>query len=167
LQHLDRKEQLAPVLLSEQESLQPPQWSSRNPDTIAAFEERVRLHTNWALNHPANGFNLGIRDTRRLSRAAYHAVNTRCGKDRKPMDEGAAEEYVTREKGERDSLDAVFPLVSCRVDGKERFKPFTSQHLMHNFLMLMPSVKSVPRIANIQFCHRCISLDPGADSSAA
>jgi len=83
------------------------------------------------------------------------------------MDERSAEKYVTREKGERDSLDAVFPLVSCSVEGEERFKPFTCQHLMHNLLMLMPSVKSVPGVADIYVCHGRISLDPGADSSAA
>jgi len=60
------------------------------------------------------------------------------------MDERSAEEYVTREKGERDSLDAVFPLMSCGVKGEERLKPFTCQHLMDNLLMLMPSVKSIP-----------------------
>ena len=65
------------------------------------------------------------------------------------MDEGTTEEDVTREEGERNSLDAVFPLVSGRVEGKERFKPFARQDLMDTLLVLMASVKSVPRVMGV------------------
>jgi hypothetical protein len=133
---------------------------------IATFEERVRFHTDRALHHPSNRINFNIGDARRLSSTPHNGVDTRCGKNRKPMDERSAQEDITREKGKGDSLDAVFPLMSGGVEGEERFKPFTRQHLMDNLLMLMPSVKSVPGIAAIEVCHRRISLYPEPDSSA-
>jgi hypothetical protein len=76
-------------------------------------------------------------------------VNAWSGKDREPLNQGTTEEDVTREKGERNSLDAVFPLVSGRVERKKRFKPFPREDLMDRLLMLMASVKSVPRVMGV------------------
>jgi len=80
-------------------------------------------------------------------------VNAWSGKNREPLNEGAPEEDVTWEEGKRNSLDAVFPLVSSRIEGKERFKPFPRQDLMDTFLVLMASVKSVPAVAGVYGLH--------------
>jgi hypothetical protein len=76
-------------------------------------------------------------------------VNAWSGKDWKPLGEGSTEEHITREEGERNSLDAVFPLVSGRIKGQESFKPFPRQGLMNTLLVLMASVKSIPAKAGV------------------
>jgi hypothetical protein len=149
LQHLDGQEEFAPVLLADQEAFQPSQWACHNPDTITTPEEGVWLCFDRTLNHPTNRLDLDIGYTRRLSSASHNHVNAWSGKDREPLNEGTTEEYVTREKGKRNSLDAVFPLVCGRVERKERFKPFPHQDLMDTFLMLMTSVKCVPRVIGV------------------
>jgi len=94
-------------------------------------------------------------------------VNTRRGKNRKPLEEGSAQKHIAWEEGEGDSLDAVFPLVSCGIERQEGFKTLTCQDLMNAFFMLMPSVKCVPGIMGVQVSLRHILLDPKSDSSAA
>jgi hypothetical protein len=63
------------------------------------------------------------------------------------------QEHITREEGERNSLDPVLPLVSGGIEGQESFKPFPRQNLMNSLLVLMASIKSVPSMGGVQFCH--------------
>ena len=126
----------------------------------------MRLYLDRTLDHPTNRLDLRAGYARRLSPASHHGVNAGSGKDREPLGERSAEEHITREEGKRNSLDAVFPLVSSRIEGQESFKPFPRQDLMNTLLVLMASVKSVPS-------NRCLSLPPvpladhGSSSSAA
>jgi hypothetical protein len=85
-------------------------------------------------------------------------VNAWGGKDGEPLLEGAAKEYITRKQGERNSLDAIFPLVGGRIEGQEGFKPFPGQGMINALLVLMASVKSVPEVASVQVCHRRLLL---------
>jgi hypothetical protein len=94
-------------------------------------------------------------------------VNTRRGKNRKPLEERSAEKHITREEREGDSLDAVFPLVSCGIERQEGFKPLPCQDLMNALFMLVAGVKCVPGIMGVQVSLRHILLDPKPDSSAA
>jgi len=148
LQHLDRQEELAPVLLANQQPFQPSQWTCHNPYSIATSEEGVGLCFDRTLNHPSDRLDLHIGYARRLTSTSHHHVNAWSCKDGEPLDEGTTKEDVTRKEGERNTLDAVFPLMSGRIKGKERFKPFPRQGLMDTFLMLMPSVKSIPRVTD-------------------
>jgi hypothetical protein len=76
-------------------------------------------------------------------------VNAGSGKDWEPLGERSAKENITGEEGERNSLDAIFPLVSGGVKGQESLQPFPRQDLMDTLLVLMASVKSVPSVAGV------------------
>jgi len=83
------------------------------------------------------------------------------------MNERSTKKHVTREEGERNSLDAVFPLVSRRIEREERFITFPRQDLMNALFVLMAGVESVPGVAGVYVSHRSTSLDHESDSSAA
>ncbi len=109
----------------------------------------MRLYSGRALHHRTNRFDLGAGYTSRLSPASDHIVNTGSCKDGKPAIEGSTQEHVTREEGERNPLDPVFPLVGGRVEGQESFKPFPGQGLMDTLLVLMASIKGVPEVSSV------------------
>jgi hypothetical protein len=153
LQHFDGEEEFAPIFLAEQDPLQTSQRTGRNPDTIATSEEGVRLCLDGTVDHPPKRLYLRLGYACRLSAESHHRVNARSGKNWEPMDKRALEEHITREERERNTLDAVFPLMSAGIEGKESFQPFPRQDMMNTLLVLMASIKRVPSIAGVQICH--------------
>jgi hypothetical protein len=154
LQHLDRQQKFAPVFLAQQYPFQPSQWTCRNPDTITASEEWVGLNSDGILYHGADRIDFCTRNGCWLSSKTYYGMNTWSGQDGKPVDEGPAKEYITREQRKRNSLDAVLPLMRGRIQGQEGFKPFPRKHSVNTLLVLMASVKSVPAVAGVHGLHR-------------
>jgi hypothetical protein len=107
---------------------------------IATFEIRVRLCMDGTLDHRTYRLDLHAGYARRLPPASHHRVNAGSGKHWEPLDNGPAEKDVTREEGERNSFDAVFPLVSGGIEGEERLKTFPRKDLMNTLLVLMASI---------------------------
>jgi hypothetical protein len=71
-------------------------------------------------------------------------VYARSGEHGKPVGNGSTEKYITWKEGKRNALDAVFPVVSRRVEGEEGFKSLPRQVSLDYLFVLMASVKSVP-----------------------
>jgi hypothetical protein len=86
-------------------------------------------------------------------------VNPWSSKDWKPLAKRSAEEYVTRKQGERNSLDAVFPLVCGGVEGQESLKPLPRQDLMNALLVLMAGIEGIPDMSGVQVSQGNLSFD--------
>jgi hypothetical protein len=93
-------------------------------------------------------------------------VNARGGKNREPLHKWSTKKDITGKQREGNSLDPVFPLVSCGIKRQESFKPLTRQDLLDTLFVLVTSVKSVPGVAGIEVSQCYFSLGRKPDSSA-
>jgi len=144
LQHFDGHEELPNIPFPEQNPFKSLQRAASEPDSVTAFQERVRFRLERTSNHSSDGLNLRAGNHRALAAESQDTVNPRSGQDWLPALEWAVEEYVAREEGKGQLLVPIFPAVNRCVQRKKGFESFTGQNAGYIFFVLVTRMHRVP-----------------------
>ena len=138
------------ILLPEQDPFKPLQWPCFDPHLVTALDERMGFSFEGTLDHSTDSLYLWAGNQGWLAAEPHYGVNPRGSEDRQPAVDWAAKEYVTGEQRERKLFHSVFPAVDSGINRKESFEALAREYTGYGFLMLVASVKRVPKKGQVQ-----------------